>query len=676
MDLTKNAVSSCRHFLRWVQVLVLAATFAGEIQAQNFVGTGGANFLLNGQTFYFSGANNYYLIYESNFMVDNVLTNAVAMNLKVIRAWGFIDGASKNGKVTQPALGVYDPSGFERIDNFVSRARQLGLKLIIPFVNNWDDFGGMDWYVSQAGGGAHESFYTNAALKTAYKNFINYFLTRTNQHTGVRYTDEPAIFAWELANEPRSTDATCATLTNWAGEMSAYIKSLDTNHLVCVGDEGFYNQPTNSDWTMNGSSGVDWLALLRLPKIDFGTVHLYPDSWSKTTDWATNWISQHLRDGHALGKPVLLEEYGYQAKPARDAVYAQWTQLVENSGNGDTFWMLAGLQDDGSLYPDYDGFTVYNPSTTATVLATHAAVMLAKSGLTPLPYLSIADASVNQLTNSSTNLTFTVTLTPAATNTVTVNFATSNLTAVAGTDYLATNGVLIFSPGTTTRSLAVKVLGGSIASGSKIFSVCLTDATNAVVSVAQATGTIVGPTPPAPPAGVTIGFHLDSDWGSGANVTFTITNTTAAAITNWTLEFDFASTISPYSYAALLSHVGAHHVFTNLSYALIPASGTLAFQCSCTPGNLGAAQPTNYIFNGAALFTSPPPPPQLSFATSLPVQIQLAGQSGRRYAIQVSSNLVSWTPLVSNQLAGVSWNWTDPQISSQPRRFYRAVWLP
>ena len=662
--------------LRWARVLAFTGVLAGTLQAQDFVGTSGANFLLNGQLFYFSGANNYYLIYESNFMVDNVMTNAAAMNLKVIRAWGFIDGASKNGKVTQPALGIYDPSGFERIDYFVSRARHLGLKLIIPFVNNWDDFGGMDWYVAQAGGGSHECFYTNATLKAAYKNFIHYFLTRTNQYTGVRYTDEPAIFAWELANEPRSTDATCTTLTNWASEMSGYIKSLDTNHLVCVGDEGFYNQPTKSDWTMNGSAGVDWLALLRLPKIDFGTVHLYPDNWNKTTDWASNWITQHLHDGHALGKPVLLEEYGYQAKPARDTVYAQWTQLVENAGNGDTFWMLAGLQDDGSLYPDYDGFTVYNPSTTATGLANHAAVMVAKSGMTPLPYLAITDAAVNELTNSSTNLTFIITLTPAATNTVTVNFATSNLTAAAGTDYLATNGVLYLLPGTTAVSLTVKVPGESIVSGSKTFFINLSDVTNAILSVAQATGTVIGPPPPELPADVRIGFHLDSDWGSGANVTFTITNNTTAAISNWTLGFDFTSTISPYSYAEILSHVRAHHVFTNLAYALIPANGALAFQCSCSPGNLGAAQPTNYIFNGAALFTSAPPPPQLAFAATLPIQIQLTGQAGRRYAIQVSPDLLNWTPLISNQLAGTSWNWTDTQTGNQPHRFYRAVWLP
>ena len=585
--------------LRLFYLLLATGLTIGRVQAGDFVGVSGPDFVLNGQSFFFSGANNYYLIYKSSRMVDDVLTNAVAMNLKVIRAWGFIDGTIKDGKVTQPSLGVYDPSGFERVDYFVSRAKQLGLKLIIPFVNNWDDFGGMNWYVAQTGGGSHEDFYTRAACKAAYKNYIACFLARTNQYTGLRYTDEPAVFSWELANEPRSIDATCATLTNWVGEMSAYIKNLDTNHLVCVGDEGFYNQPTNSDWTMNGSSGVDWLRLLQLPNIDFGTVHLYPDSWSKTTDWSTNWIAQHLHDGHALGKPVILEEYGYTAKPARDTVYAQWTQIIENRGNGDLIWMLAGVQDDGSLYPDYDGFAVYHPGTTATVLASHAAVMLTQSGLAPTPLLSIGAASVNQPAAGSTNLAFTVTLSPAATNTVTVNFATSNSTAIAGTDFVATNGTLSFSPGVTSRTVAVTILGGSIVSGSKVFTLNLNSPTNAILGNGQALGTIVGPAPTPPASGVTVGFRVDGDWGAGANIWLTITNATASAINNWTLELDYASTISPYSAATLLSHVGNHHVLTNMSYGIVPANGTLTFQCSATPGSLGASQPANFVFNGA-----------------------------------------------------------------------------
>jgi hypothetical protein len=108
-------------------------------------------------------------------------------------------------------------------------------------------------------------------------------------------------------------------------------------------------------------------------------------------------------------------------------------------------------------------------------------------------------------------------------------------------------------------------------------------------------------------SGVTVGFHVDADWGAAANVTFTLTNTTATAIPNWTLAFDFAPVISPYSGAAVASQNGGHQVFTNLSYAVIPANGTLSFQCEATPGNLGSNQPVNYLFNGSSPGGSAPP---------------------------------------------------------------------
>lgn len=61
-----------------------------------------------------------------------------------------------------------------------------------------------------------------------------------------RYVNEPGIMAWELANEPRcggsstSASSSCnsTTITKWATTISAYIKSIDSNHLVAIGDEG------------------------------------------------------------------------------------------------------------------------------------------------------------------------------------------------------------------------------------------------------------------------------------------------------------------------------------------------------------------------------------------------------------------------------------------------------
>ena len=107
--------------------------------------------------------------------------------------------------------------------------------------------------------------------------------------------------------------------------------------------------------------------------------------------WGTKWINDHLADGRQLGKPVVLEEYGLRITPdggvaARDAGYAAWTAAVEAGGAGDQFWLLTSRVDDGSFYPDYDGFRIIwdndpsNPGrSTAQLLADHARRMAAGS---------------------------------------------------------------------------------------------------------------------------------------------------------------------------------------------------------------------------------------------------------------------------------------------------------
>ena len=52
----------------------------------------------------------------------------------------------------------------------------------------------------------------------------------------------------------------------------------------------------------------------------------------------------------------------------------------------------------------------------------------------------------------------------------------------------------------------------------------------------------------------------------------------------------------------------------------------------------------------------------------------LFGQSGQRYAIQSSSNLVAWNPAQTNYLGSESLHLTLPAATKQT--YYRAVWVP
>ena len=76
--------------------------------------------------------------------------------------------------------------------------------------------------------------------------------------------------------------------------------------------------------------------------------------------------------------------------------------------------------------------------------------------------LSIGDVSVDEPAFGTATATFTVTLSAARTGPVTVDYATSNGTAIAGQDYQAAAGGLTFAPGQTTQTIPVTVSGGNV----------------------------------------------------------------------------------------------------------------------------------------------------------------------------------------------------------------------
>lgn len=90
------------------------------------------------------------------------------------------------------------------------------VKLVINFVNNWSDYGGMAAYAT-AFGGSQTTWYTNTAAQTANHAYIKAIVSR--------YINSPAVFAWELANEPHCNGCDTSVLYNWFQSTSAYIKS-------------------------------------------------------------------------------------------------------------------------------------------------------------------------------------------------------------------------------------------------------------------------------------------------------------------------------------------------------------------------------------------------------------------------------------------------------------------
>ena len=106
------------------------------------------------------------------------------------------------------------------------------------------------------------------------------------------------------------------------------------------------------------------------------------------------------------------------------------------------------------------------------------------------PTISIDDVAVNEPSSGSVTAEFTVSLLPAASDVVTVNFATADGTAVAPGDYVATSGQVTFQPGETSQPVSVTVNSDAAVESDESFVVNLTNAVNALISDNQGTGTI------------------------------------------------------------------------------------------------------------------------------------------------------------------------------------------
>ncbi|MBI2913476.1 MAG: thrombospondin type 3 repeat-containing protein [Chloroflexi bacterium] len=108
----------------------------------------------------------------------------------------------------------------------------------------------------------------------------------------------------------------------------------------------------------------------------------------------------------------------------------------------------------------------------------------------PLPSLSINNVTVAEGNAGTTNAAFTVTLSAASGQVVTVNFATADGTATAGIDYVAASGTLTFNPGDTSKPVPVVVNGDTTPELTETFYVNLSGAINATIGDAQGVGTI------------------------------------------------------------------------------------------------------------------------------------------------------------------------------------------
>ena len=108
----------------------------------------------------------------------------------------------------------------------------------------------------------------------------------------------------------------------------------------------------------------------------------------------------------------------------------------------------------------------------------------------PLPLVSISDVTTIEVNAGVRSVAFTLRLSAKSGRALSVDFATADGTALAGADYVATNGTAVFPAGAITKKLTVGIIGNAVHEDAETFLLNLSNAVNAAITDGQAIGNI------------------------------------------------------------------------------------------------------------------------------------------------------------------------------------------
>lgn len=270
----------------------------------------------------FNGTNPWRL--PDEFEIRDALTAVKQLGGKVARIYVFSvrrqdDAPGIIRHVEGP--GRFNEEAFKTFDKVLQVANEIGIRLIIPFVDNWRWWGGVREY-AEFRCKSRNDFWTDPELIDDLKKTIGFVINRTNTCTGVPYKQDKAILAWETGNE-------LSAPFSWTREIAAYVKSLDSNHLLLEG--------TNAKNLTQDA--------LDDPHLDILSSHHY-----RNPRVSQEAITENRRMAKGK-KPYIVGEYGII--PTEDIRIL--TDTIINQGvSGGMIWSLRTRNREGGFYHHYE----------------------------------------------------------------------------------------------------------------------------------------------------------------------------------------------------------------------------------------------------------------------------------------------------------------------------------
>lgn len=373
-------------------VALVGCSEFGKSPVDDIITVKDGQFIRNGEPYYFVGTNFWYgailgsegeggnrerLVRELDFMKSHGIDN-----LRVL-----VGGEGENGLLgkiepnLQPEPGVYNDDVLAGLDFLMMELGKRGMTAVLYFNNAWEWSGGYTQYVAWAnntpvlvprvdGWFSYNAFagefVRNERAKELFFNHLRYIITRTNRYTGIKYIEDPAIFSWQICNEPRAFSSkeqdNKEAFAEWIAASAKLIRSLDPNHMISTGSEGFYG----CEWDMALCERIH-----ALDEISYINCHVWPYNWKwmrgdnmvadldRSCANTKEYIDMHIDLGHSINKPVVVEEFGmprdnmdfHKGSPVvcRDKYYTFVFDLIlkdkEQNGPfaGCNFWSWGGF---------------------------------------------------------------------------------------------------------------------------------------------------------------------------------------------------------------------------------------------------------------------------------------------------------------------------------------------
>ncbi|HUE80909.1 MAG TPA: cellulase family glycosylhydrolase [Pyrinomonadaceae bacterium] len=340
---------------------------AGTMPPRDYVRTHGSRFLIAGKPFRFVGAN-VAVMYrdEDREKMPETLRQAAEAGMRVVRVWAYGEGGPKDiGPVGEDSADwprhhpfrwtpdEWNEEALVHLDRVVAEAARNDLRVQLCLVNWWRDTGGITQYLRWAGieDAADETmpyginphramlFYSNPETRRLFRQHIEKLVMRRNTVTGYLYRDDPAIFGWELMNEAQAVTGRWSERRAWIAEMSAYLRSLDPNHLITPGTWGY----------RSAAERLEWLEDHKLPNIDFIDVHNYPkddlDSFVNSPTALRAFVENRVAAAYSLKKPLVFGEFGINKDGYKGFSQSEWYRAffevnLHAGAAGAMFWIL------------------------------------------------------------------------------------------------------------------------------------------------------------------------------------------------------------------------------------------------------------------------------------------------------------------------------------------------